>query len=219
MAKYVGRPTRLSPAARVTYTKSLFEAKAFQPGQTPKYSVRVMFDKNNKEHMAYLKTLAADAASVLAEHWPDEASRPKLPFVGATHNNPIKDGDTATNKEGTLYSEKDSSIKGHYFIGVSSRNKPAVVNSANFPITDPNDVYPGCWCEVALNVYTYDTPGKGVTIGLNGVRKRKDDERIGGGPPAINEMFGEPVDNGGADDPFKASAPVEVPAGGDPFGA
>jgi hypothetical protein len=176
-----------------------------------------MFDKTNKEHMAYLKTLAADAASALAEHWPDQAARPKLPFVGTNYLCPVKDGDAATNKEGTLYSEKDPVIKGHYFIGASSQNKPAVVNAGNFPITDANEVYSGCWCEVALNVYTYDSPGKGVTLGLNGVRKRKDDERIGGGPPSVKDMFGDPMD-GGAEDPFAASQPGTPAAeGDDPF--
>lgn len=215
MSKYVSRPTRLSPIVRVSYTKSLFEAKSVSGG-APKYSVRVMFDKKNPEHMNYLKLLAADAKSVLAEHWPDETKRPIIAFTGNTHSNVIKDGDTAVNKDGRPYCEKEPEVKGHYFIGASSKNKPGVVDSGNFPITDPSLVYSGCWCEVSLNVYSYDTPNKGITVGLNGVRKRQDGERIGGGPPAIGEMFGDPVDSGSQADPFAAGGAV-APGEPDPF--
>ena len=219
MAKYISRPTRLSPMARICYTKNLYEAQAVSGG-APKFGVRVLFDKKNPEHMKYLKTLAADAASAIAEHWPDESKRPVLALVGNNYDSPIKDGDKAVNKNGRPYYEKEPEVKGHYFIGPRSKNKPAVVDAGNLPIGDQSLVYPGCWAEVAMNVYTYDTPSNGVTIGLNGVRKRKDDERIGGGPPAIDEMFGDPV-AGGAEDPFAAGGVTEEKAatGEDPFGS
>ena len=49
-------------------------------------------------------------------------------------------------------------------------------------ITDQNEVYSGSWGNVAVSSYPYEFTGKyGIGVGLNGVQKTRDDERLDGG--------------------------------------
>ena len=65
----VSKPARTTPAVRVSYP-TLFTPRAFQPGNDPKYGIVLMFEKGNKEHMAFMKELHKDCTEVLAEKWP-----------------------------------------------------------------------------------------------------------------------------------------------------
>lgn len=213
MGKNISGPNRLTPTVRVAYTNTLFEPKAVVVGGDPKYGVRIMFDKTNPADLAFLKQLNQDAEAVKAEHWPDPTKRPRIPFYGSTYQNVIKDGDTAVNKNGFLYSEKDPELKGHFFMGIASQNKPGVIDLNHTPILDKSVVYGGCYCDIGLNVYSYEgKPDDGVTVGLNAVRKQKDGDRLGGGAPSIEEIFGKPPGGGSSDptnyqsDPFAAAS-------------
>ena len=49
-------------------------------------------------------------------------------------------------------------------------------------ITDKNEVYSGCYGNVAVSFYAYEFTGKyGVGVGLNGIQKTADGERLDGG--------------------------------------
>lgn len=59
---------------------------------------------------------------------------------------------------------------------------PVVVYSDKTPITEPSEIYSGCYGKAVINLYVYDTAGKiGVTAGLNGVMKLSDGEPLAGG--------------------------------------
>ena len=120
---FASRENRTLKDVRVLFTKSLFEAKGFMGGE-PKYSVMVILDKKNKAHMGFLNTLNADANSAAAELWPDEKTRPRSPFYGDSYLCPIKDGDSAINKDGIPYCEKNPELAGHWFIQPKTKDAP-----------------------------------------------------------------------------------------------
>ena len=63
-------------------------------------------------------------------------------------------------------------FKGCYVITVSSNNKPVLVHSDKTPLTDPQELYSGCYGRAIINFYVYDTLGnKGISAGLNGIMK------------------------------------------------
>ena len=71
---------------------------------------------------------------------------------------------------------------GCYVITVSSKNKPVLVDKKKTPITDPQDLYSGCYGRAIINFFVYDTNGnKGISAGLNGVMKLHDGEPLSGG--------------------------------------
>lgn len=57
-----------------------------------------------------------------------------------------------------------------------------IVYGDKTPITDPQELYSGCYGRAIINFYVYDTQGnKGISAGLNGVMKLYDGEPLGGG--------------------------------------
>ena len=49
-------------------------------------------------------------------------------------------------------------------------------------ITDKEEMYSGCYGNVAVSLYPYEFTGKyGVGVGLNAIQKTKDGERLDGG--------------------------------------
>jgi len=50
------------------------------------------------------------------------------------------------------------------------------------PITEPKELFSGCYGRAIINFYVYDTNGnKGISAGLNGLMKLYDGEPLGGG--------------------------------------
>lgn len=112
--------------------------------------------------------------------------------IPAGLRNPLRDGNEKA-AEYAFYKDK-------IFISANSDNKPGVVNQANKPITDPADIYSGCWVRADINCFAYDRKGnKGVSFGLNNIQKLGDDERFGGRRPA-EQVFAPVVD---AANPFQ----------------
>ncbi len=223
MAKNVSKPQRSTPPIRVAFTRDLFTPKPYKAGDVPKHSITAMFDKNNKEDMAFLKLIHKDAEEALVEKWPDKKLRPRKPIVGDA-GSPIKDGDESLNNNGIPYGEKNPEFKGHFFIGLSTARRPHIVSRANEDILDTNEIYGGCVCRISLNAYTYTGErNSGVTFGLNGVQKYSDGERFGGdGISGVDEMFeaeGGPNDpaNYNTPDPFAGEKPAET-SNANPFG-
>ena len=178
-----------TPAVRVSFP-NVFKKRSYQGG-TPAFGIRLMFDKTNKEQMGFLKKLKTDMEAAQARQWPDAANRPRIPMVGHDKS-PIKDGDKNCNGQGIPFLEKSPELAGHFFMSCSSYNDVLpVVDRNREEIIDAQAVYGGCWCKVNLNAYARtraDNPG--MSFGLNGVQKVRDDERIGGGgAPSVDSMF------------------------------
>lgn len=220
--KNASRPNRTTPAVRISFP-DVFRPRAFQEGDTPRYSVTMMFNKANAEHMAFVKLLHGDLQAALAAKWPDPSNRPRTPLVGSPRS-PIKDGDTTLNLQDVPIKENNPAYAGHYIVRASSTKPIKVVDRRTSEIIDDSEVYGGCWAKVAINAYTYSGRSQGVTLGLNGLQKWADDDSFGGGRPSVEQMF--TAEDGGADDPSNYGdnpfvdnprAAQQTPAAPDPF--
>lgn len=192
------KPQRVSETGLVTGVvrlayQSLMEAKITvnddgTPGE-PKFPAVLLIDPADTELLTMMKDCMKNAAVKFF-------GEGKVP-TGL--RNPLRDGAEKA-QEWPFYA-------GMLFINTSSKTKPGLVNQANQPITNPDDIYSGCWVRADLNAFGYNKKGnKGVSFGLNNVQKLGDDERFGGRRPA-EQVFAPVVD---AANPFSSAAPAEA---------
>lgn len=155
---------------RLSYVNA-FVPRAAQAGATPKYSVTILIPKSDKHTLGKIKA-AVDAAKAL---YLQKNAGKKLPRDLKTT---MHDGDGERPNGGEFGPE----CKGCYVMTCSSNNKPAIVYSDKTAITDPAELYSGCYGRVILNFYVYDNSGnKGVSAGLNGIMKLSDGDPLAGG--------------------------------------
>jgi hypothetical protein len=80
--------------------------------------------------------------------------------------------------------DQPETYAGKFFINANSDKQPIVftrdkIKMDQFDIEE--EIYSGVYAQVALSVFAYNFNGKkGVGFGLNGVRKVKDGDRLGG---------------------------------------
>lgn len=146
----------------------LFEPRAASDDEDEKYSCMVLIPKTDKATVRKILAAEKQAAEVgKAKH-----------FGGKIPNNlksVFRDGD----EEGDF--DKNPELEGHYFMNVSAKRKPGLVNKDKSPITSPDDIYSGCYARVALGAFAYNYNGsKGISFGLNHVMKTRDGERLDG---------------------------------------
>lgn len=150
---------------------NLFTPRAIDNGPE-KYSVTLLIPKSDKATLNKIKN-AIDAAKTA---YIQRNSGKKLP---STLKNTLHDGDGERPSDGEEYGEE---CKGHYVITVSSKNPPKILHADKTLLTDPQELYSGCYGRAVINFYVYDTQGnKGISAGLNGVMKLYDGEPLGGG--------------------------------------
>ena len=155
--------------ARLSYVR-VFEASQVNGQGDATYSVCLLIDKNSPEVPKIKAAIEAERAMLKAKYPKLAGKDPK------TWNNPLRDGDEE--KDGAEY-------KGCYFINAKrkeAQGAPIVIDGRKQYITDQNEVYSGSWGNVAVSFYPYEFTGKyGIGVGLNGVQKTKDGERLDGG--------------------------------------
>ena len=135
---------------------NLFTPRAVQEGATPKYSVTLLIPKSDKATMQKIKA-AMDEAK---QKFMASNSGKKLP---TNLKSTLHDGDGERPNGGEFGEE----CKGCYVITVSSNNKPVLVHADKTPLTDPQELYSGCYGRAIINFYVYDTQGnKGISAGL-----------------------------------------------------
>lgn len=170
-------------AVRLSYCH-LFEPYVQQEGQEPKYSVLILIPKTAKRTLARIKA-AQEAAVELGVRTRWGGKRPK------NLGNTLHDGD----------SERDEpEYEGMYFMNVSSRLAPTVVDMQCNRITDSTEVYSGCWGHVSMNFFPYSNSGNnGISAGLNNVQFVRDGDPLGGRSRAEDD-FAEFAGDDGYDD-------------------
>lgn len=150
---------------------NLFSPKLMPDGTTEKYSVTLLIPKTDQRTLKKIDQAIKAAEENFRAKNPGKKLPAKLPTT-------LHDGDGERPTGGEFSPE----CKGHMVISVSSRNRPVVVAADKSPITDPQEVYSGCYGRAVLNFYAYDTNGnKGISAGLNGVMKLEDGEPLAGG--------------------------------------
>lgn len=178
--------TEKTEKIRLLYV-NLFVPRAGNPGDDEKYSVCLLIPKTAKKTIMSIKA-AMEAAKV--------AGIAKLGGkVPSNLKNPLHDGDTEKDLE------ESPEYAGCYFMNVSAKQKPTVVGTERdidgklIPITDPMEVYSGCYARVSINFAAYNWNGsKGIGAYLNNVQKLADGESLGGGRSRADDDFGDDDD-------------------------
>lgn len=173
----------------VTGKVRLSYARLFEPysvnGSEPKYSVCLLIPKSDKETIAKIKA----AQKAAAEAGKDKFNGKVPANLKTTLRDGDEDADTVANPE----------YAGHYYINVSSKQKPGVVDRDLNPILNAGEVYSGCYARASINFFAYNTAGnKGISASLNNIQKLADGDVLGGAGSSPEADFGDDFDD--ADD-------------------
>ena len=178
-------------AGRLSFP-NLFVPRKADDNAEPKYSATLLIPKTDTATVQRVQA-AIDAAVQ------DGIDRGvfKAPIdPSSTTYPPLRDGDTP-NKNGEPRGEE---FAGHWFIAAkaSTKRKPFVVDQQLQPVINEEDIYAGCYVNIAVQFYAYDSKagGKGISASLVGVQFVKDGERLGGPALEAEDVFG--VIGGGA---------------------
>lgn len=167
----------------------LWEPKAMEEGQAPKYSVQCLVKKDDKDLIAKINAAVAAAVKTGISKGMFTEAQTK----GRSFKMPFRDGDEHYNEEPKPARE---TARGHFFLNASAQadRQPAIVDSRAKPIMVRDDFYSGCYGYADINFYPYKKGGSiGVAAGLNSVLKKKDGERLDGRIPA-EQAFADVVD-------------------------
>ena len=146
----------------------LFEPTAMEGSSDLKYSVMILIPKTDKETLKQIK--AAQQAALQAGLISKFGGKPPKDLKTT-----LRDGDVE------MDTEERPEFKNHYFMNVSSKTRPGVVDSEREVITDSNEVYSGCYARVSINFFAYNTAGnRGISAGLNHVQKVANGDYLGG---------------------------------------
>ncbi len=169
---------------------NIWEAKEPQGGGDPKYSITLLIPKADTMTLGKIKAAMAEARENFCKRNGSNAL-PQKP-VHTMH-----DGDGMRDNG----EEFGPECKGHYVITVSSKQKPVIVDNTGNPITDPGEVYSGCFGRASINFFGYSKNGKkGISAGLLAVQKLHDGEPFGtvGSADDFNDGFDD-LDGDGDD--------------------
>jgi hypothetical protein len=161
----------------------VWQPKAIQEGQEPKYSASIIIPKSDKETLDKIKKAIAFAA---------ESGKAKLGGkVPAVMKTPLRDGD--------FERPEDEAYKNSYFLNANSSQQPGIVDKNREPIMEQNELYSGCYGRASLNFFAFNNSGnKGVACGLNHIMKTKDGKPLDGRTKAEDDFAG--IGDGDDDD-------------------
>ena len=152
---------------RLSYVH-IFESFSNNPEDDPKFSCTILIPKGDTVTLG--KIQAAQKAA--AENGKSTKFDGKIP---ANLNSTLHDGD----EEADL--ERNPEYAGHFYMAMSSKTRPGVVDADLNAVLDPTSVYSGCYARVSINAFPYNAKGKkGVSFGLNNVQLVADGPPLGG---------------------------------------
>lgn len=157
---------------------NVFEPKALNEGDTPKYSVCLLIPKSDTKTVDKIKK-AIEAAKVAGK----AVLADKNGKIPSTVKNPLRDGDDERGD--------DPAFEGMYFINANSHRKPSIVDKDLEPIMSQEEFYSGCYGRASLNFYAYNVQSKGIAAGLNNLQKLEEGEPLAGGSTASEDFGGE----------------------------
>lgn len=169
---------------------TVFEPKAINGGDE-KYSCTLIVPKTDTNTIARVKA-AIEAAK---QRYVDKNG--KLP---KNLDSIVRDGDGTRPSDDEPYGDE---CKGAWILNVKSKKKPVLVNADKTPMTNPNEMYSGCYGKAIINFYVYSNSGKtGVSADLLGLMKLSDGEPLGGGV-VTDDAWDEGEGGGSEDEMFK----------------
>lgn len=148
----------------------IFEPQEGLDGGEPQYSVNLLIPKSDTATLTKIKAAMEEARENFCKRNGANALPAKPKHV-------LKDGD-GVKDNGDPYGPE---CKGCYVLRAKSKNKPIIVDNMREPITDPAEVYSGCYGRASINFYGYNHPrgGKGISATLLSVQKLHDGEPFG----------------------------------------
>ena len=153
---------------RLSFVK-LFDATQINGVGEFNYSCALLIAKDSPEGKKLEDIHNAEIKAMIAKYPKLKGQMPKN-FASV-----VKDGD---DMDYTGYA-------GNWAVNVKRKQKdgrPILINGLKQPITDPNELYSGCYANVSVNFSSYENTGKyGISCWLNGVQKSADGERLDGG--------------------------------------
>lgn len=164
----------ITKKVRLSYVH-LLEAFS-QAGGEPKFSTTLIIPKTDTETLKRIKDaqLAAYEAAKM-----DRLKGVAFESVTTTLHDGDVDADLDTNPE----------LENSYYIAVSSKTKPGIIDRFKEEVTSPDDVYSGVYARVSLNFYAYNTHGnRGISAGLNNVQIIAKGEYLGGRASADSDF-------------------------------
>lgn len=160
---------------RLSYAH-LFEPYAVNPEQPEKYSTVILIPKSDKKTVKAIQ--AAQQAAL--EQGANSKFGGKVP---KSWTDTLHDGD----EEADL--ERNPEYEDHWYMSVTSKTRPGIVDRDVQPILDSSEIYSGCYVRVSINAFPFNTQGnKGVSFGLNHVQKVKDGDFLGGRSKADDDF-------------------------------
>ena len=142
-------------------------------GSEPKYSVSAIIPKTDTQTIAKIKAAIESAKKDSLSKWGGKLP-PNLKL-------PLRDGD--------IDRPEDEAYAGSYFVNANSRQAPQVVDKRVQPILDQSEVYSGCYGQISVTFYGYNSNGnRGIAAGLGNIQKLKDGETLGGRMNAKEEF-------------------------------
>lgn len=171
---------RLSPKGRVSFP-DVFEPKAFNPTDKPKFSLTLIFPKVEDMDPAQLELLKAMKAAA------NEAAmeRFKVGLDGEYRGKKLVSPFHKTDEKPEYYGP------GQIYVKFSTFTKPGLVYPDKTPISEASgDFYAGCWAHVSYDAYTYDHSGnRGIAFGLRNIQKVGDDDSFSGSRTSPDDDF------------------------------
>jgi len=160
---------------RLSYVHA-FEPFSNTEGQEPKFSVVLLIPKSDRATIAKLRAAQQAALAGAA----DRLFGGKVPKV---FKDTLHDGDTEADLD------RNPEYADHWYMSVSSKTRPGIVDQDVNPILDSTEVYSGCYARVSINCFAYSTSGnKGVSFGLNHIQKMGDGDFLGGRSKAEDDF-------------------------------
>lgn len=139
----------------------------------PKYSCSLIIPKSDDQTVTAIREAIEEAKQEGAPKWGG-----KVPL---NLKIPLRDGDVDR--------PDDPNYADSFFVNANSKEKPGVVDRRRIPITDPLEVYSGCYVRASLNFYPFNTNGnRGVAAGLGNIQKWSDGEPLNGRVRAEDEF-------------------------------
>ena len=147
----------------------IFEPSEPQGGGEPKYSVTLLIPKSDTATLSKIQQAMAEARDSFCKR-------------NGANALPAKPVHTLHDGDGQRASGDDfgPECRGCYVITVSSKAKPVIVDAFRNEVTDPAEVYSGCYGRASINFYGYSKNGKkGISAGLLSIQKLHDGEPFG----------------------------------------
>lgn len=180
----------------------LFKPNQVKPTDKAKYSITMLYPKDS-DLMGQAPPVANGDGTFTpgpARSLKEVIKNAKIAEFGPKENWPEGLESPVTDGDDPKFKDKDG-YKGHWVIKAttSEDQRPSVVGPDMKPITNPADIYPGCYARAYIYAYVWEYMGKqGVGFILDHVQKLRDGKSFGG-KKSVDHVF-NPVAAGPADD-------------------